>query len=1089
MLKIVYGKSRSGKTTYIYNNIKEKYENNIKNNIKSYLIVPEQFSLSTEEKLIKYLNKGGLFNVEVLTLKRMAYYVFNELGLNIENITDVGKRVMIYNILSNGKFKMFNSVNKGNIDNILDIFAEFNRYGVTTQTLETLQFEDERLKDKVHDLSLIYSEYVKTIEENGNNYTNELEILNQYLNESRLMVDCDIYIDEFYGFTKQEYEIILKLAKKNNITISFCIDNIETSDNPLDIYNQNKIEYTTFINLCKNSEIKFEQIHVVNEKNICKQDAEIQHLQENIFAYPYTVYNGKSSKVNIYSCINAYTEIENLANMICNDIKNGYRYSDIIVITRDLEKYSDHIWAIFKKYNIPYFLDSKMDISDNQISILIFSLLDIVIENFSYQSMFSYLKTGFLDIDIDDIYQIENYVVKWGISGYKWNEDFRYDYDIDNQERKEQLELINNIRKQVVEPLVEFKKAINKCKCVEDIVKQIYKFLIDTGIQKRIEERMLYFKKNNLLQLEKEYTDIWNYYTEVFEQLILSVGSKEIDIIEFKKLLDIGFTNTQKSFVPIYKDCVLIGDIERTRTNEIKALYFIGTQNDKFPITYPTEGLLTDNDRQYLKNKDIQLAKTTNQNIMLDQFSIYKVISMCVDKVIFSYIFNDLNGTSFRPSFLINKIKKMFNIHEVLVDEEYIKNIDSYLPYASFSKVFENNIELLNWYKNNKEELYEKYIEICNFDNKMNINLDDDVISKIYTNELKTSISRIEEYVRCPYSFYLKYILKIKEKEIYTVRSLDIGNFNHQILDKFFKYIIDNNIDIKNLELDMCNDIAENLINHMLEDVSIQAIKYAKEFSVLKVKLKNTLQKAIWILVLQIKNSSFRPVGTEVEFGDNKEYHEISVEVENGKTVKLRGKIDRIDIADTKDGKYVRIIDYKSSNKSIDVSDIYNGLNIQLITYLDAVTQKEDGIIPGGIFYFKIDNPIIKTNSDISKEEIENKIIEQMRLDGLILNDKTLISHMDNRIESNSDLVNVKIDKEGNATTNNAVSLEEFKTLQNEAKKILKKISSQILSGKISVLPYWKNKNMYGCKYCSYNSVCKFNPKDSKCRYNIMRKV
>lgn len=462
---------------------------------------------------------------------------------------------------------------------------------------------------------------------------------------------------------------------------------------------------------------------------------------------------------------------------------------------------------------------------------------------------------------------------------------------------------------------------------------------------------------------------------------------------------------------------------------------------------------------------------------------------MCTEKVVFSYIFNDLNGTSYRPSFLINKIKKMFDIIEIPVDEQYVLNQKEYLPNVSFENLFDNNLELLQWYKNNDIELYNKYIAICDFKNSMEINLSEENISKLYTNELKTSISRIEEYVRCPYSFYLKYVLKIKEKEMYTIRTLDIGNFNHQVLDEFFKYMIDNSIDIKNLDIDTCNQVSEKIINFMFEKIDIEMIKQSKEYNILKIRLKKTLQKAIWILVLQIKNSSFKPIGTEVEFGEKGQYHAIEVELENGKRVELRGKIDRIDIADTNDGRYVRIIDYKSSNKSIDVSDIYNGLNIQLITYLDAVTQKEDGIVPGGVFYFKIDNPIIKTSGDVSKEEIENKIVEQMRLDGLILNDKTLISHMDNYIQESSNMVNVKLDKEGNAKGNNAISLDEFIKLQKEAKNLLKRISTQILNGKISVLPYWKNKNMYGCKYCSYSSVCKFNSKDSNCKYNIMRKV
>lgn len=858
MLKIIYGKSRTGKTTYVYNLIKEKYESNITNNISSFLIVPEQFSMSTEEKLANYLNKGGLFNVEVLTLKRMAYRVFNELGINIQNISDIGKKIIIYNILNNGNFKMFNAANKGNIENILDIFSEFARYGVDTNSLSNLQCEDTRLKDKITDLTNIYEQYIQSVEANGKNYTNELEILLKYISSSKLLSNSDIYIDEFYGFTKQEYEIIFQLIQNNNVTITFCIDDTRVSNNELDIYNQNKIEYDKFITLCKKNKIEYEQIELKCEENSNVQNSEITHLQENIFAYPYNTYGRKSENIHLYSCTNTYTEIENIANHIIDNVKQGYRYSDIVVITRDIEKYQDAIWAIFNKYNIPYFLDCKTNISNNQISVLIFSLIDIVIDNFSYQSVFSYLKTGFLDVDIDDIYSLENYVIKWGIHGYKWGKPLQLDAKTDEQ--KEKLELLNNLRKRIIEPLIEFRKKSMKCKNVKEIVNIIYTFLQENGIESIIQKRIEEFKNSKMVELEKEYTDIWNYYNEVFEQLILGVGDKEVDIQEFKKLFEIGITNMQKAYIPLYKDCVIIGDIERTRTNGMRALYFIGTQNDKFPITYPTEGLLTNNDRIYLKQNEIQLAKNTNEKILLDEFNIYKVITMCKEKIIFSYVFNDLNGTSYRPSFLINKIKKMFDISEVCVDEQYILNNKVYLPDVSFENIFNNNIELLKWYKNNDIELYNKYVDICNFANNMEINLTEENVSRLYTEELKTSISRIEEYVRCPYSFYLKYVLKVKEKEIFTVKTLDVGNFNHQVLEKFFKYIIDNNIDLKQMNIDTCNEISEKIIDGMFENVNIDMIKQAKEYNVLRITLKKTLQRAIWILVIQIKNSSFKPV-------------------------------------------------------------------------------------------------------------------------------------------------------------------------------------------------------------------------------------
>lgn len=1090
----ILGKSRCGKTTYIYNLIKNNYDNNLNNNVKSLIIVPEQFGLSTEKKLTSFLDKGGLFNVEILTFKRMCYRVFNDIGLDNKHITDVGKKLIIYDILSKNKFNIFNSSSKGNIENIIDIFSEFDRYQINIDEAREIEYTNVYLNNKMQDLLNIYENYHNVLDEATVDANNDLDILCNYISESNIK-NMDIYIDEFYGYTNQEYQTILELANYNNVYISFCIDKTELSDNSLDIYKSNILAYKKLLRLCNENNIKIIETINLNKKNDIKREGnkEIIHLANNIFSYPYKVFddsNRGENNINLYACLNDSVEIENLAQNIVKLIDKGYKYSDIVVITRNSERYANLIWGIFYKYNIPYFIDLKKNIIDNQISNLIFSLIDIVINNFSYEAVFSYLKTGFLDIDLDDVYLLENYVIKWGIKGYKWYKEFKYEYDDNNQDLKDKLERLNIIREKVIVPLITFKTNILKQKTMQDIVKIIYEFLNKNNIQKAIEDKMYLFHTNGDIDIEKEYLDIWNYYVETFNQLILSLGKTNIDIYEFKNILEIALTDTKKAFIPLYQDAVMIGDIERTRTHDVKVIFFIGVQNGQFPIVYGSEGVLSDSDREFLYNNNIELAKTTKMKELEDQFNIYKMITMSTDKVFFSYIMNDLDGISYRPSFIISKIKKIFNIAEQIIDNDYLSNDYIYNVNTAFSKLFENaNNEYHNYFKEYLNEEYIRYKNILNYTTNMNITLSKENIDKLYGNIFKGSITKLEEYVKCPYSFYLKYALKITEREKYHVRFLDIGNFNHEVLDEFFSYIISHNIDLNIITEKEVEDIANNIIQNLFVNIKSDMIKNAKNFNVLKIKLRKVLIKSIWVLILQLRGSSFKPIKTEAEFGDGKDYHKIVLELNDGKQVHLIGKIDRIDLADTQDGKYIRIIDYKSSKKSAQLSDIYNGLNLQLITYLDAVTNEDKDIIPGGMLYFKIDDPIISTKQDISKEELEKMLINELKLNGFILNDKSLIRHMDHNIDKSSNLVNVKINDEGLSTNKNALSLDEFNKLQHYSKKILTDISNEIMSGRIDVKPFWKSKISNGCMYCNFNSICKFNSKDKNCSYNIMRNL
>ncbi len=1089
-LNVIYGKSNSGKTTYIFNKIKNNMNANLINKKRTYVIVPEQFGLSTEEKLSEYLGVNGLFNIEVLTFKRMAYKVFNELSLSLVKISDVGKKVILYNLLNNIKLKIFTSSNKGNIDNILDIFSEFDRYNVLENNIEKVEYINKNLEYKMEDLLSLYKEFKNRINENEIDSNTNLDVLYEKIDDSDILKNSNIYIDEFYGFTNQEIKIISKLAQNNDVTISFCIDNINPCINKLDIYNTNKQAYFDFIYNMNLNNIKIDTtIEIVGSKK--KEKDVINHLKDNLFKYPYNKYEQNiNDSIKIYACTNPYLEIENLAINICETINSGYRYNDIVVITRDISKYEDLIWGIFKKYNIPFFLDAKKSIINNQISILIFSILDILISNFSYQAIFSYLKTGFLNIDIDDIFILENYAIKWGIKGSKWFEDFKYEYNAKDEEIVAFLDKINILRENIINPLLELKKKLGNTNEAKYIVKCIYEFLTENDIEKRINEKINFFSENKLEELEKEYINIWNYYLEVFEQISISLGKEKIDIAEFKNILEISLTDTQEGFVPLSTDCVVIGDIDRSRVNEVKCVYFLGVQNGQFPITYTDEGLLNDNDREFLLSNNIRLAKTTKQRTLEDQFNIYKIISMAKEKVYFSYILNDLDGISYRPSFIINKICKIFDINENIIDDNTCDDFKIYNKNIGFDNIYDT-IEVLKWYKENDLALYNKALELINYTENMNIQISKENIDRLYGDNLYASISKLEEYTKCPYSFYLKYALKIKERDTYTIRALDIGNFNHNVLDQYFKYLIENNIDIDNITREETSKIADKIIDSTFENINSSYIKNARNINLLKAKLKRVLIKSIWVLTLQIKNSSFRPIGTEVEFGKNGDYHEIVLEINENKKIHLKGKIDRIDIADTNDGRYVRIIDYKSSSKTLDPSDIYNGLNLQLITYLDAITYNENtknaDLIPGGMLYFKVDDPIIELKKDLDNEEIENLLIEKLKLNGLILNDKTLIRHMDNRINKKSNLVNINLDKEGLSKNKNAIEYDNFIKLQKYSKKILMDIGKEILKGKINIKPYYKSKTLNGCTYCSFNSICKFNSRNENCKYNVIK--
>ena len=360
-------------------------------------------------------------------------------------------------------------------------------------------------------------------------------------------------------------------------------------------------------------------------------------------------------------------------------------------------------------------------------------------------------------------------------------------------------------------------------------------------------------------------------------------------------------------------------------------------------------------------------------------------------------------------------------------------------------------------------------------------------IDKLYGNTLNTSVSRLEKYRSCPFSYYLQYGLKLKEKEQLKVRSFDTGSFMHETIDEFFRFVRQENIELIDLSEDEILKIVSKIIDENLDTTRNAIFTATAKYKVLVRRLKKIVSKALKYIIETIIYSDFDIEGTEIEFGKKGKYKPILLELENGKKVEITGKIDRIDTSSKQDGKYLRIIDYKSSAKNIDLNEVYAGLQIQLLTYTDAICKEED-IMPAGIFYFSLLEQMVKADKKMTDEEIEQMIRKNFRMKGLIIADVKIIKMNDNTLKSGSSkLIPAALTSSGevNEKWTNGVKTEEFKILQNYIYKTIKEISKEILSGNIDLKPYYK-KGKTPCEYCAYKGVCGFNPRENNNNYNYI---
>ena len=1113
-MKIIYGRTGSGKTSYIF----EQISKNINNGRKKYIITPEQFSFSAEKELLNSIAKNqgsnAVINAEVLTFARMAHRVASEVGgSNKTNLSNCGKAMLVYSLLSDKKNNLkFLGKNSNNIDMCLTQITELKKHGVTVDTLQNLKenISDKYLESKLDDIYTIYSKFQEKINSNYIDENDALSVLYEQIDKTEEFNNTEIYIDEFVGFTKQEYMIIEKLLEKSAIvTINITTDSLEFDKNAVnDIFYSNKETASKLYKLAKSLNVKIEQpLHLEND--LKHKNEELKHIEKNLYSYPYKKYTDKLENINLFFANNQYSEIEEVAKQIVKLVKNeGYRYKEIAVITKNIDTYSNLCKAIFNKYDIPVYIDEKRDLSQNILVKYLIAILDVFSKNWSYDSVINYAKSGFCQIENEDIYELENYSLKWEVKGNKW---YKEDWNFKDSEEvgTEKINKLNEIRRKITQPLVTLKENLSGNKTAKQISKELYQFLIANNIDKILEEKIEKLNDEGKVNLSAEYETSWKIIMQVLDEIVLVFGDEKISFENYMQILKTGLRESKLGTIPMAQDQVTVGDVDRSRSHKIKTAFIIGLNDGMFPSVNKAEGFLNDNDRNLIKENGIELAKGTIERIYEDNFNIYKAFTTAENKLFLSYSSSDMNSKSLRPSILIARIKKIFpsiaeqsdivNRKSELITEENIfegllVNLRDFRDGKEIDKIWFSVYNLYSEDENWKDKLQEA-IKALNYVSKSEW-LKKDNIDKLYGEKLRTSVSKLESYANCPFSYYLKYGLKLNDKEVLKVESVDTGTFMHDVIDTFFGIIEEKRIDIKKIANEEIEKILNDIVEEKLNLNRNYIFKYTAKYRVLINRLKRVISLSIKYIIQTIKQSDFEVFGHEVEFGGKGQYQPITIKTDSGKTVEIVGKIDRVDILKQPDGTYVRVIDYKSSIHNIDLNKVVAGLQLQLITYLNETCKVED-FAPAGVLYFSLLDKKYSSDKMLTEDEIKEKIRQDFKMKGLILADVNIIKKMDTNIENEpkgiSRIIPAGITKDGELnkqSSSSAVTKEQFEYLQKYTNKVIKQISENLLSGNIEIRPAYNSKTKSTpCEYCKYRAICRFDNQNPKSSYRFINNL
>ncbi|WP_442599116.1 helicase-exonuclease AddAB subunit AddB [Neobacillus sp. D3-1R] len=1132
-VRLLIGRSGTGKTTFCFNEMKSHLKEKPEGNPIIYL-VPDQMTFLSEYRLITGNDINGMIRGQVFSFSRLAWRVLQETGgISRQHLTSVGLNMLIRKIIEEKKadLKIFDKAadKNGFIEQMEQMLTEFKRYCIQPNELsikrETLSDKDPRttrvLKDKLHDLELIYKSFEESLHQKYLDSEDYFRLLTEKAHESSFIQNAEVYIDGFDSFTPQEYMVIAALMKNcKRVTIALTLDEpfYQTPPDELHLFRLSGETCQTIYEIAHTEGIELENIVPFTKQKRWNNDS-LRHLEAFFDTRPVVKFEQKSN-IHIGQAVNRRAEVEGVARQIKQLVSESpsYRYRDVAVLIRNGQEYQEILETVFADYDIPFFIDQKRTMLHHPLVELIRSTLEILHSNWRYEPVFRAIKTELLfplkenqAILREQADKLENFVLAYGIQGNQWIKKERWIYrkykgiefesKIQTDEEKRFEQELNEIRLKITAPILRLVRRLNKSEKTIEYCEALFLFLEELDIPAKLEEwKLVEESKGNLVQA-REHDQAWNAIIDLLDEFVEMLADEKLTVKQFAMILDAGLETLKFSIVPPALDQVIVADLEKSRLSEMKAAFVIGMNEGVFPAKFSDEGILADDDRERLITNGLKIGPSSKIKLLDEQFLAYKSFTLPSDVLYLTYPLANEEGKGLMPSSFISRMKELFPQHEehFFVSDiselfereqlEYAANKKTGLSYLTTQlQLMKRNYpmydfwwDLYNYYLENKDwKNSSKKVLSSLFYTNRTVPLSNELTKELYGEQIQASVSRMELFHSCPFSHFVQYGLQLRERQIFRLEAPDIGELFHAALKYISQTIIDENKSWAKMNRRDCEELAKQAIEALAPRLQNEILLSSNRHHYIKRKLEQIISRASFVLSEQAKVSGFAPVGLELGFGPKGELPPLQFELENGRSMSLVGRIDRVDKATNQDGVYLRVVDYKSSAKDLSLQEVYYGLALQMLTYLDIVISYssklvESQALPAGVLYFHVHNPLVQSKKALTLDQIEAELFKKFKMNGLLLAEPNVLRLMDEGIDSSSSpIISASINKDGTLSKNSKVATkDEFDLLRGFVRNKYVSTGNEMINGNISIAPY-KLKDKTPCTFCSYKPVCHF---------------
>ena len=1112
-LRFYFGPSGSGKSHRIYEEIMQRAAQEPGRNF--LIIVPDQFTMQTQKDLVMRSDRGGILNIDVLSFGRLSHRILEEVGTKeMPVLDDTGKSLVLQKIAADLKEQlpaMGSLLHKqGYIHEVKSAISEFMQYGISTQDMDKLIASAEKrgaLAMKLRDLKTLYRGFQDYIRDHFITTEETLDVLRRSLVKSKILPDSVVVFDGFTGFTPIQNRLIQELMRVCEETIVTVTIGEEEDPYQMDgeqkLFHLSKKTVADLVKLAAEAEVtRGEDVFVKGGPNRFTEAPALCYLEQNLFRYQYEPYTEKQCEIRMFEALSPREEVHQTALYIRKLIREeGLTYRDIAVVIGDLEGYASYVETEFGQLEIPCFLDRTRGIVLNPMIEYIKSALQLYIRDFSYDTVFHFLRSGMADISREEIDELENYVIRTGARGYRTysrlftrrTEEMQQGSGQEDTERAEEtMERLNRIRQQFADT-VEILHMAPRAKAGE-YVDHLYDFLEQNQVQQKLLNYQQQFEQEGDLAKAREYAQIYRLVMDLLDQIYELLGEEEISLQEFADILEAGFGEITVGTIPQNVDRIVVGDMERTRLKQVKVLFFLGVNDGNIPKNASKGGIISDMDREFLIESGTEMAPSPRQQMYIQRLYLYLNMTKPSERLYLSYAKVNSDGKGIRPSYLIDTVRKLFpqlaveypqnrsRLEQIEGRQEGARYLAEELrEYADGTLREEERQDFYLMYRAYEADPEDRdRLTAAAFRRYKESGLSRIVARALYGRQLENSVSRLETYAACACRHFLQYGLSLQEREEFGFEVSDMGNVYHAVLENFAGKLAESGRTWWDFE----ENFATQAIKEAVEGYAAtygETVLYSSarnEYAI--TRMSRILTRTVLTLQQHLKQGSFQPDDYELSFRFAEDLDSIHVDLSEEEKMHLQGRIDRIDVSEDAEHIYVKVIDYKSGNKKFDLAALYYGLQLQLVVYMNAAMELESRkhpdkeIVPAALLYYHIDDPTIETPVELTQEQINEEILTKLRMNGVVNSDPAVVERLDRFLQDKSKVIPVEKKKDGSFSARSGIlSREELQVVSAYVDTKIRQIGREILDGKIAANPYEKG-NEEACIYCAYKKVCGF---------------